>query len=145
MLPGQEFSVFVRPLPQSQESVYRLSAGLLHRSFPATIRVSFCSENILSRHVSSGALPSPLTSKSPNHRRSDNCTLALHQPILVALCRCLCACTVCAVPYTYDQHTNRNHSDKHWIKAVRGFRPAVYRALLHETGHFPYIQLSASG
>ena len=144
MLPGQEFSVFVRPLPQSQESVYRLSAGLLHRSFPATVQVSFCSENILSRHVSSGVLPSPLTSESPNHRRSDNCTLVLRQPILVVSYRCLCACTVCAVPYTYDQHTNQNHSDRHWIKAVKGFHPAVYQALLHEIGHFPYIQLLAS-
>ena len=46
-------------------NVCHLSAGLLHRSFPATIQVSFCSENILSRHVSSGVLPSPLTSEHP--------------------------------------------------------------------------------
>ena len=108
MLPGQEFSVFVRPLPRSQEKCIPFVPqvcymGLLLRQFKFhSVPKIFCQDTF-----QAGASAPPLTSESPNHRRSDSCTLALHQPILVASYRCICACTVCAAPKTYDQHTNQ--------------------------------------
>ena len=73
----------------------------LHRSSPATVRsfpILFRKYLVRDTFPSAEPFLPPLTSESPNHRRSDNCTGVSHQPILVALVSLRFElCTVCAV------------------------------------------------